>query len=237
MFKKRAPKAYKKEMRKLGFICFLHTYGSDLKWHPHIHVLYAENYITKDGIVHKSDYLHFNSLRKVFLYTITNKIVNFFNCNPDSKAPLKEIRTLCDKVKKRCDKGSYFYGPKQTGLTSISSVKAIDNYIARYASHPSISERRLTRYDKIERKIYWYYDPHEDDTAYEDSKLCRQEVVENIDDFIKNLIVHIPEKGFQQIRYYGFYSNAIYRKYICSSKLFTAEDIEELILRNTWNHG
>ena len=26
------------------------------------------------------------------------------------------------------------------------------------------------------------------------------------DEFIKKLIIHIPEKGFQQIRYYGFYS-------------------------------
>lgn len=237
MFKRHAPKAYKKEGRKLGFICFLHTYGRDLKWHPHIHVLYAENYITKDGIIHKSDYLHFDALRKVFLYTITSKIVNFFKLNPNRKVPLKGIRTLCEQVKKRCDKGSYFYGPKQTGLTSISSVKAIANYIARYASHPAISERRLTRYDKIDGKIHWYYDPHEDDTADEDNKLGRQEVVDNIDDFIKKLIVHIPEKGFQQIRYYGFYSNAIYQKYNCSSKLFSTKDIEELILRNTWKHG
>lgn len=50
----------------------------DLKCHPHIYVLYDENYITKDGIIHKLDYLHFDTLRKVFLFTITNKIANFF---------------------------------------------------------------------------------------------------------------------------------------------------------------
>lgn len=238
MFKRHAPKAYKKEGRRLGFICFLHTYGRDLKWHPHIHVLYAENYITKDGIIHKSDYLHFDALRKVFLFTITNKIVNFFKQNEDNKVSLKQIKALCEAVKKRCAKGSYFYGPKQEGQTSIKSVKAMANYIARYASHPAISERRLTRYDKIEKKIYWYYDPHEDDTATnEEDKLGRQEIVDNVDDFIKKLIIHIPEKGFQQIRYYGFYSNASYQKYICGSKLFTSKDIDELILRNTYKHG
>ena len=112
------------------------------------------------------------------------------------------------------------------------------NYIARYASHPAISERRLTRYDKNDKKIYWYYDPHEDDTiTNEKDKLGRQEIVDDVDEFIKKLIIHIPEKGFQQIRYYGFYSNACYQKYLCDSKLFTSKDINELILRNTYKHG
>ena len=156
--------------------------------------------------LHKSDYIHFDALRKVFLFTITNKIVNFFKQNENNKVSLKQIKALCEAVKKRCNKGSYFYGPKQEGQTSIKSVKAMANYIARYASHPALSERRLSRYDKIERKIYWYYDPHEDDTATnEEDKLGRQEITDDVDEFIKKLIIHIPEKGFQQIRYYGFY--------------------------------
>lgn len=49
------------------------------------------------------------------------------------------------------------------------------NYIARYASHRAISEIRLTRYDKIDKKIYWYYDPHEDDTTTdEENKLSKK---------------------------------------------------------------
>lgn len=238
MLKKHAPKAYKKEGRRLGFICFLHTYGRDLKWHPHIHVLYAENYLTKDGIIHKSDYLHFNALRKVFLYTITNKIIDFFKLYPNKSIFLAQIKKLCCSVKDRCKNGSYFYGPKQTGETSISSVKAIANYIARYASHPAISERRISKYDKLNKKICWYFDPHEDDLIEkEENKLGRQEIIDDVDEFIKRLIIHIPERGFQQVRYYGFYSNSIYKKYICGSKLFTNRDIEELILRNSWKHG
>ena len=238
MLRKHAPKAYKREKRRLGFICFLHTYGRDLKWHPHIHVLYAESYLTKDGVIHKYDYLHFDALRKIFLYQLTNGIVKFFKEKPNDKFSLKQVKNLCEAVKKRCDKGSYFYGPKQTGETSIKSVKAMANYIARYASHPAISERRIQRYDQIDKKIYWHFDPHEDDTiTNEEDKLGRQEIVDDVDEFIKRLIVHIPEKGFQQIRYYGFYSNASYGKYIFGSKLFSTKDIDVLILRNTWKHG
>lgn len=65
----------------------------------------------------------------------------------------------------------------------------------------------------------------------------RKSIKKNVDEFIKKLIIHIPEKGFQQIRYYGFYSDACYQKYLCDSKLFTSKDINELILRNTYKHG
>ncbi len=42
LLRSKAPLAYRKEKRRLGFISFLHTFGRDMKWHPHIHVLMAE---------------------------------------------------------------------------------------------------------------------------------------------------------------------------------------------------
>lgn len=42
------------------------------------------------------------------------------------------------------------------------------NYIARYASHPAISERRILKWDKLNKTITWFYEPHEDDTKTEE---------------------------------------------------------------------
>ena len=68
--------------------------------------------------------------------------------------------------------------------------------------------------------ITYFYDPHEDDTIdEEDEKLGRQFVTEDIDEFIKKIIVHIPENGKHNIRYYGFYANKSKKLNILKKKL------------------
>ena len=48
ILKNHAPKKFREEKRKIGAICFLYTFGRDLKWHPHIHVLFAEKDIFEE---------------------------------------------------------------------------------------------------------------------------------------------------------------------------------------------
>ena len=124
-------------------------------------------------------------------------------------------------VLNRCKNGSYFYGKSNTENDySITSAKSTAKYIARYASHPAISERRIISYDKKNKKVTWFYDPHEDDTREEEEKLGRQIITESVYDFMKRLMIHIPEKHFVQVRYYGFYSNKFKLKDTKKDKLF-----------------
>lgn len=55
-----------KIISKPGFFSFLHTFGRDLKWNPHIHVLIAEIKINKIFKVQKWDYFNFDALSKRF---------------------------------------------------------------------------------------------------------------------------------------------------------------------------
>lgn len=70
--------SFKKENSKLkkyvstlkytpGYFAFLHTFGRDMKWNPHIHVLLAEIKLTEDKC-ENWDYFSFNALRKRFTY-------------------------------------------------------------------------------------------------------------------------------------------------------------------------
>lgn len=226
----------KKERRRLGFISFLHTYGRDMKWHPHIHVLYAEKFLRNDGTFGNFYYLAFEAIRKRFLYTITAKMTKF--CRDfNTKIDLKELKKTISDVFKKHKHGAYFYG-KQNGITtSITTMKAMANYISRYASHPAISERRILAWNKIDKTVTWFYEPHEDDTKTEEEKIGRQVITESVFKFIERLIIHIPDKGFQQVRYYGFYSNKVNLKSVFSKKLFNQKDIDEYILRLKWKHG
>mgnify|MGYP003450685367 CR=1 FL=1 len=53
---------------------------------------------------------------------------------------------------------------------------------------------------------------------------------------MKKLIVHIPTKGFQQIRYYGFYSNKFKDK-ISITKLFTDAQLTKMLDNTYWVNG
>lgn len=69
-------------------------------------------------------------------------------------------------------------------------------YISRYLGRPVIATSRIDDYDG--ENVTFHYTRHEDNKT----------VTETIPalDFIQKLIVHIPEKHFKMLRYYGVYA-------------------------------
>jgi hypothetical protein len=225
----------KKEKRKLGFVSFLHTYGRDMKWNPHLHILIAEQMLINNNELKKFDYFHFDLIRKTYMFNLLNNTYKYLREYKISKKELTNLYFLNKTLKETYNKGFYVHGPHLRN-SSISSVKAIAKYIARYASHPAISERRIIKIDYQADMITWFYDPHEDDDIKdEELKQGRQIITEPVFDFIKRLIIHIPNKGFQQIRYYGFYSNkSTFKK---DTSLFTKKQLKAMENDTLWIRG
>ena len=234
--KRSAPLAFKRENRKLGFISFLHTFGRDLKWHPHLHVLLAERYLTRDGTFKKFDFFSFDFLRITFRNILLHHIYLFFKSLKNKKL-LQKFHHLSQQLKADYPKGFYIYGPKFDAYsTTTRNIKSLSNYIIRYASHPPISERRILRLDSSSHSISWFYDPHEDDDIHdEDVKLGRQFITEDVFSFMAKLIVHIPDKGFQTIRYYGFYSNKF--SFPFTNFLFSNAELSKMLHNTFWING
>lgn len=210
-----------KKKRRLGHIDFLHTFGRDMKWNPHIHVLIAEKYLNNKNELKKFDFFSFDFLRKTYKYMLFNNIYAYFKTIL-SKEETKKIFFLLKELNEKYSNGCYVYGKKfSKEMTTSKDIVTLTNYVARYASHPPISEKRILEFDEIKNTVTWYYDPHEDDdTIDEDKKISRQIITEDVFDFMKRLIIHVADKGFQQIRYYGFYSNKFANK-ITNSLLFS----------------
>jgi hypothetical protein len=57
-----------------GFIITLHTYGRDLKWNPHVHVLCTEGGMNKDHVYIAAPYINYASLRKSFMKQVMDKM-------------------------------------------------------------------------------------------------------------------------------------------------------------------
>ena len=237
LLRKHAPKAYRREGRKPGLISFLHTFGRDLKWHPHLHILVAERHMDREGNLRKHDFFSFDFLRLAFMNALLSRVYAYCKSSL-GKEEQRKMWLLQERLRERCPKGYYVYGPKFSGeRTTTRDIAELTHYIARYASHPAISERRIVSFDPKAMTVTWFYDPHEDDDVKDEAeRKGRQYVTESADSFIMRLLMHVPDKGFQQIRYYGFYSNK------CKAEpktglLFTRAQLRKMAEDNTWAKG
>lgn len=199
-------KKAKKSKKQLGFISTIHTFGRDMKFNPHIHTLVAECTIDKDGKKESFTHFDYQLLRKSFMTQLLKRLQGFLKEN-GTKAEYNNFFSIKNYLYKTYDNGFYVHAP-QISVKGIKNIKRIVNYVCRYAGHPAMSESRIIKYDRENKMIHYYYDPHEDDHIISDEdKQGRQYVSESIFEFFEKLILHIPEEAVHTTRYYGFYAN------------------------------
>lgn len=175
-------KMNKSEQFTPGFICVLHTFGRNLKWNPHIHALISEggagNFTPWRTVKHFDYNFLRNAFRKVLLEQLSKRLGPSF---PKVK----------NYIYKKYEDGFYVRA-KPNLCTPDITIK----YISRYLGRPVIATSRIDSYDGD--FVTFHYTRHEDNKTITE---CIPAL-----DFIKRLIVHIPEKHFKMLRYYGIYA-------------------------------
>ena len=165
---------------KLGFYSFLHTFGRDMKWNPHIHVLIAEKIFNeKTGASKNLNYFDYNALSRRFqkvLFDLMKDVI-----------PYKIIKQMYNNHQK----GLYVYAEKK----NFPSLKDGIEYVSRYCGRPCISENRIISYDG--NNVTFWYNAHEDESYHE--------VTVTAQEFINLILRHILPFQFKSIRSYGFY--------------------------------
>ena len=181
-----------------GMVATLHTFGRDLKWNPHIHALVPERiYDPVKDKIKNFHHLDFTMLRKTFQYEILRLL-------QESVGP--SFSSVRSRSYKDHPDGFYVYAhyaKKEDDLDSkdfSDDINGCISYAMRYAGRPCIAESRIVSYDREKDQVHWYYHDHADDK--------RHDVVESAIEFIKKVIIHIPDHHFRNIHYFGFYSNA-----------------------------
>lgn len=169
-----------------GFISTLHTFGRDLKWNPHIHVIIAECLSGKNNI-YKKLFIPYALIRKSFQNVLLKKLENHLKVD--------QFRALKNKIYSNTKNGFYVYAKKD----SCKSIKDTVKYTIRYHGRPAIAESRIISFDGT--IVKFWYDRHEDG----------KRVIETLHvfEFIKRLIIHIQDKYTNTIRYYGFYNRPL----------------------------
>jgi hypothetical protein len=173
----------KKENYTPGIVGVIHTFGRDLKWNPHVHMLVTDGASGDNTVWKKIKFVPYKMLRKRWQKLLLDGL--------EKEIGKKEFRELKNKLYKENKEGFYVYGKGE-----VKSEKAAIQYVGRYTGRPPIAESRILSYDG--KQVKFYYIRHEDDERVEES-------IDAIE-FIKKLIIHIPEEQFKMIRYYGIYA-------------------------------
>jgi hypothetical protein len=167
-----------------GVIGVLHTFGDDLKHHPHFDCI-----VTDGGVNDAGDWISvivsYKAWRMVWQYQVLTALRAYL-------PPTKENLHLIDSLFKRYPKGFVVY-PKDR---ISKDKKKFLGYIARYIRHPPIANSRIISFDD-ERVTF----------SCEQEKGKVIEVTMNIFNFISAILFHLPEEGEHIIKYYGMYSH------------------------------
>lgn len=170
-----------------GIMATLHTFGRDLKWNPHIHILCSEGGAGNIEVFRKVKHISYQSLRKRFQKLLLDYLSK--NLHPKKLSSFKKLKNF---LYSNYDNGFYV----RAKPSSFPNVKMIVNYTIRYTGRPALAQSRILNYDG--QFVTFYYQRHEDNQYIEETL--------SVFDFIKKLIIHIPDKYFKMVRYYGIYA-------------------------------
>jgi hypothetical protein len=188
---------------RIGITAVLHTWGSAMTHHPHVHMIVPGGGLSDDGakwIAAKPNFLvHVNVLRRLLRGKVLGLLTEahaagrlqfFGNLAPlaDKKtfkrflAPLRRIKWVvyCKQP---------FAGPE-----------AVLRYLSRYTHRVAISNRRLIAAEDGGVSFRWKDYRIDGPERWKTMTLGAHE-------FIRRFLLHVLPKGFHRIRHYGLFAN------------------------------
>lgn len=167
-----------------GILTIVHTFGRDLKFNPHVHMLLTEGGLKSNKEWQEIPFLPYDLLRRKWQYYLLTEVKR-------SLPKTKENALFIDRLFKDNNQGFYV-----NGASKMTSARYAARYIGRYMARPALAEYKISSYDG--KKVTFWYESHETGQ--------REYQTLEATDFIKRLIDHIPPKGFKMVRHYGLYA-------------------------------
>jgi hypothetical protein len=190
-----------------GIIAVVHTFGSDLKWNPHVHVI-----VTCGGLKEEEDgswkwvgvdSVHFPFLRRCWRFHVSREVRRWGK----KKWEKREYAVFSRAV------NSWYVldGKKEWYVNWGKKLKSLEytvKYVGRYTKKPVIAETRLKSFDGEVVEF-----SHKD-------KVRKEEVTIQMEvrEFIGRLVRHIPEKHQPMIRYAGLFANCVKKEMLARAR-------------------
>jgi len=209
---------------RIGITAVLHTWGSALTHHPHIHMIVPGGGISPDGErwIHSRPafLLPVRVLGALFRRLLLTRLLAMHEAGQlaffGNLAPLAErcafLRHLSPARKKRW---IVYAKPPFAG------PKAVLAYLSRYTHRVAISNSRLIRFDD-DGVTFRYKDYRRDGSDQQ------QVMTLSADEFIRRFLLHNLPKGFHRIRHYGLLASGARKDHLARARQLLAVAIPAL---------
>ena len=163
---------------RIGFLATLHTWGGQLQYHPHLHLILPAGGLAEDGrswLPSRQDlFVHTKPLARIFRAKFRDAM---------------KAAGLLEEIDPSVWKAEWVIDNKAVG-----NGKTTLRYLARYVFRVAISNNRIISYDN-----------HTVTFRYKDSNTGKwQKMRLDAMEFIRRFLQHVLPTGFMKIRYYGF---------------------------------
>jgi hypothetical protein len=191
---------------RIGITAVLHTWGSALTHHPHVHMIVPGGGLSPDGERfvpcrgrRRRFFLPVRVLSRLFRRLVLEKLAAAHSQGrlilQGSLARLAEADAFAAALKPLRWRNWFVYIKEP-----FAGPKAVLAYLSRYTHRVAISNTRLIAHD--ERGVAFGY------KDYRADGLARRKVMMlATDEFIRRFMLHILPKGFHRIRHYGLFAN------------------------------
>jgi hypothetical protein len=188
---------------KIGMTAVLHTWGSALTHHPHVHMIVPGGGLSLDGErfipCRRGFFLPVRVLSRLFRRLVLEKLAAAHGRGlltlQGSLAKLAPAAAFAAVLKPLRRMNWFVYAKRP-----FAGPEAVLAYLSRYTHRVAISNTRLIAHD--ERGVTLRY------KDYRADGLARRKVMTlKTDEFIRRFLLHILPKGFHRIRHYGLFAN------------------------------
>jgi len=188
---------------RVGCTLVLHTWGSAMTHHPHVHGIVPGGGLSPDGqhwiACRPGFFLSVRVLsrlfRRLFLQRLNqayqNHQLKFFNQHKRLQQPGPFAQWL--KAQQKLDWVVYAKRP-------FAGPEAVLAYLSRYTHRVAISHRRLLRFNGESVTFRW--------KDYRCKKHRYKTLTLDCDEFIRRFLIHVLPSGFHRIRHYGLLANS-----------------------------
>lgn len=185
---------------KIGYICILHTWGSELNYHPHIHTIVLGGGLdAKNQWKDKGDsfFLPIQVISKMFRGKYMEELKKLWNNKKlEFHGSSEKYRNhyVFQELVNICYAKEWIPHCKKT----INGAQSVIKYLGKYTHRIAISNRRIVSMD-------------ENTVTFSVKDYCNEGKWKTLTlpgiEFIRRFLMHVPPKRFVRIRHYGLLSS------------------------------
>ena len=199
---------------EIGFFSILHTWGQNLMYHPHMHIVVTGGGLTEINTWKEKEEDFFipvkvmsRVFRGKFLNYMKKEKIEFYGKNKDLENPA----TYNNLIQSLYNKEWIVYCKEP-----FKNAECVIQYLGRYTHRVAISNERILKIEGEQVTFKW--------RDYKDNNKMKEMTI-SIQEFIRRFLLHILPPHFMKIRYYGILGNKNKKKKLLKCKILTRTKI------------